>query len=208
MSIVALKLGTLSVANTIVLGRKIVAAMAANAEIFEEPPFALAALTADLNDLEKRQQQATGGARSRDNILLRNEKLAEVRNLLTRLGSYVQTVSNGEATVINLAGMEVRARGPRKSESILPPVGLTVVSTTYPGQLKIRWRLVRNALTYGVEYCPGTVTPDKWKVVAYATATSVLVSELPSGEIASFRVFAIGAAGTSAHSEVVSRKLL
>jgi len=207
MSIVSLKLTMLSVPNTIILGRKIAAAMAAHADRFPEPPVALSALNADLNDLEKRQQQATGGARSKDNILLRNEKLKDVQHSLGRLASYVQTVSAGDAAIIAEAGMDVRTRGPRKYETILPPEGVQLRSTSYPDKLRLRWKPVNNAAAYGIETCTGTVTPDKWKIAGFATSVFTEIGGLPSAELVSFRVFAIGAAGTSAYSEVVSRKM-
>jgi len=206
MSTVTLRLTRLSVPETIILGKKIVAAMTAHVSRFEEPPVALAAVTADLNDLEKLQQERMGGG-SKANTVLRNQKLADVRGELSLLASYVQTVSRGDESIINEAGMSVRSTGPRKYDTILPPELVLVEQTEYDDGLKLRWKRVKNARQYGIEYCAGTVTPDKWKTIAYANSGSIVIRGLTTGELASFRIFSLGAAGKSEYSMVLNRKL-
>ena len=206
MSIIALKLNRLSVPNTLILGRKIVAAMTNHASRFEEPPVPLVALTADLNDLDKLQQERLGGG-SKANTVLRNQKLEDVRASLRLLAAYVQTVSRGNEAIINEAGMDVKSRGPRKIETILPPEGIQIDPGEFDDGLKLRWKAVKNAKQYGIEYCAGTVTSDKWRIIAFSNGGSIQLRSLESGQLASFRIFSLGAAGKSEYSMVVNERM-
>ena|GEM_PF-349619 len=206
MKRIALKLDRISVADIIVLGRKIVAEMGAHADRFPEPFVALPALTVDLNDLEKLERNCIGGGSKTDTVL-RNQKLADVKLNLEILACYVQGISRGDEAIIREAGMEVRAERPRKYEDIGTPVDLRAAYTDYPGELKLRWKKVKNARQYGIECCTGVVTQDKWALTAHSSTANVTIRNLPSGELVSFRVYALSAAGRSSYSEVVSRKL-
>ena len=206
MKRVALKLDKMSVADVIVLGRKIVASMGQHADRFPEPMVPLAAVTGDLNDLEKLEQRCVGGGSKTDTVL-RNDKLRDVKIELEVLACYVQGISRGDEAIIREAGMEVRQNGPRRYEEILPPVDLRIGYTDYPGELRLRWKRVRNAKQYGVEFCSGAVTPDKWQLAANTSAAQCIIRHLPSGELASFRVYTLSAAGKSSYSEIVSRKI-
>ena len=206
MKRVALKLKSISVPDIIVLGRKIVAEMTSHAERFPEPLVALTAVTADLNDLEKLERNCVGGG-SRTDTVLRNQKLEDVKMNLEILACYVQAISRGDEAIIRDAGMEVRTPAPRKYDDIGAPTDLRVSYTDYPGELKVRWKRVKNAKQYAIELCTGVVTDDKWTLVAHSSTANATIGNLPSGALASFRIYALGAAGRSSNSEVVSRKM-
>jgi len=116
--------------------------MSLQTELFPEPPVALAAVTADINDLEKLEQIQVGSA-SKPNTVLRNAKLGTVKEELELLSFYVQIVSRGEEGIVNAAGMVLKSRGPRKYETIVPPSDLKVLYTDYTSELKLRWRDLR-----------------------------------------------------------------
>jgi len=205
MQRISLKLNQLSVGEVIILGKKIVAAMTLNAARFPEPPVPLDGLKSDIEDLLKLEQQLPGGGR---NITVqRNQKLSAVKDCLDLLSFYVQIVSRGDAVIVNEAGMELAARGPRKYDTILAPEGLKIDYTGNNNELKLRWTKVKNAVQYSVELCIGAVAPDKWENGHYANGSSIIFRDLPSGELASFRVMSLGAAGKSSWSEVVSKRV-
>lgn len=139
--------------------------------------------------------------------MLRNQKLEAVRLGLELLACYVQMISRGDEAIINEAGMEVRAKGPRKYDSIAPPLDVRIDYGAIPGSIFLRWKIVRNARQYGIEVCTGTVTPDKWKPALYTSVGNSVIEGLPSGELASFRIFSLSPAGKSVYSEVVSRRM-
>jgi len=206
MQRIALKLTDIPVSEVITTGRKILAAMGQNADRFPEPPMALTAIAADINDLEKLEQVRIGNGGKYNTVLLK-QKLEAVKLGLDLLACYVQMISRGDEAIVNEAGMELQSRGPRKYDSIEPPQDVRIDYGTVPSSIALRWKRVNMARQYGIEVCLGPIIPDKWKPALYTSVTNALIEALPSGELASFRIFSLSAAGKSVYSEVVSRKM-
>jgi hypothetical protein len=205
MSRVALKLNTLTVDEKLTLARRIHENLVSNAATFA----GLAVLPADLllqiNSVDAAHQKTLNGGKAETTI--RNTELKVLKQMLTTLAANVQAISVGDATIINQAGMDVAAIGPKMYESITPITGLEAFATDMPGQLRLRWDSDKYAKAYAIQYSVGTFTEDTWKNGLYCTRSQMVIPNLPSGQVVWFRVLSICAAGVSAWSEPVSKRV-
>ncbi|HTM64826.1 MAG TPA: fibronectin type III domain-containing protein [Flavipsychrobacter sp.] len=192
MSTVALKLDRRNAPDLIQFGRNIHAKMLASATLFATPPVTMADLASALDGLETAQQNTYGAGKSA--ILIRNEKLAEVKSLLKDLGIYVQMVSKGDDGIIDLAGMPVKSKGPRRYDFLAVPTGLTAF-VLRSGVIGLRWRRIHNAKSFVIEYCPDPITDGGWKPGMTNSGANGRVENLTPGKTYWFRVRAIGSDG-------------
>jgi hypothetical protein len=206
MATVALKLDRRNPSDLIQFGRNIHAKMVTNATIFATPPVPMADLASALDDLEVAQQNTYGTGSSA--ILIRNEKQATVKSLLKNLSLYVQMVSKGDAGIIDMAGMTIKSRGPRRYDALAVPENLRAFILR-KGVIGLRWNRVHNAKSFIIEYCPDPMTPDGWKPGMTNSGANGRVENLASGKTYWFRVRAIGSDGlTSDWTEPLSQMVL
>jgi hypothetical protein len=192
MSTVALKVNRRSAPDLIQFARNIHGRMIASATIFTAPPIEMADFASAIDDLETAQQSTYGGGVSA--TMARNEKLAVVKSQLTVLGSYVQTVSKGDGNIIDLAGMPIKSRGPRRYDTMAVPDGLKTVILR-SGVVGLRWQPVHNAKAFAIEYCPDPLTGTQWERGMYNSGANGYVADLTPGKKYWFRVRAIGSQG-------------
>ncbi|MBK9177484.1 MAG: hypothetical protein IPM46_14350 [Flavobacteriales bacterium] len=79
---------------------------------------------------------------------------AELKGLRKDLGSYVQSISNGDQALITSAGFAIEKSGQPMGQ--LPaPGNVRVVVRPFPGSLELRFAGVKGRFSYGVQMCGG-----------------------------------------------------
>jgi len=192
MKKVALKTTKMNAEQLVLHARSIHDCMTSNSVIFLTPPIAMADLSTQIDDLETAQINTyTGG---KPTTVIRNQKRQVVEDSLQELSWYVNGVSRGDESIMNLAGMVAAARGPRRYDTIAVPKIIAAFSP-YTGVAKMRWGVISNAAAYAAEYCPDPISDGGWRNGFYNKSANAEISGLESGKKYWFRVRAIGAAG-------------
>lgn len=199
MAKVKLGLNRMTVPVKVQFAQQVVNKMTGNVN-FTTPVPALAAVTTgttDLDDAYDNAQQARLDWIDKSNIQSSNE--ADLDQLLTQLGNYVDNTANGDANIIMSAGMSTAAA---PSPAPVPAqVIIQTVTDNSSGKLDMKWQTVQHAKTYEVQQNTDINDPSKWAQIGLPTKTKFLVTGLTSGTKYWFRVKAIGTAGEGPWSD-------
>jgi hypothetical protein len=204
MARVKLNLGRLSVTEKIARGRHIVTKLTNNPS-FRSPHPALTEVTAALDELEQAfalvqsaKSEVTTRVSSQDDA---ERKLDQV---LSQLGSYVESIAGRDETLITSAGMELKGS---RSVAATPtaPQAVTAAPGEHEGEIILAWKAVPNAYSYIIESSLDPATPASWTHAGIATSASKAIGNLTSGKRYWFRVRTVGAAGESGWSEHASK---
>lgn len=184
--------------------RNMVVKMTGNVN-FPTPVPALAAVTAASDTLETAIQayELNPGPLEHSE---RAQAFEVLKGLAIDLGSYVQAASNGELAKIESAGCEVRKSNTPLGQ--LPaPNNVVALSTSYPGQVVIRFGGVKGRSLYNIFICSGDPNKEEnWKMLDYTQKNRYVADGLTTDVKYYFRVNAIGAAGASPMSDVAFAK--
>ena len=125
---------------------------------------------------------------------------SKVDQMLTQLGSYVESVAGTDDTLITSIGIETKAS---RSAPTLPtiPQALTANVGEHDGEIYLSWKTVPNARSYAIEATQDPATASSWIHIGIATSASRVIQNLTSGKRYWFRVAAVGAIGQSGWSE-------
>jgi len=190
----------LSSAALVIKGRNIVTLMTGN-PVYSGLQALLPAIADACNalDISNQEAQFVGGK-----LVFEAKRNGEalLRSLISALAPAVQAASGGDAEKILSAGFDV-ARKQQRHGVPDAPEGLQAVYTPFEFTLKFRWTGQEAAKFYQLEQLE---EDGNWTVVATTTRTTHTVKGLVSGQRYSFRAIAVGAAGSSAASQVVSAK--
>lgn len=126
----------------------------------------------------------------------------ELRRLINNLAPQVQTASGGDAEKILGGGWDV-VKKPEHGEVPDTPVNFRSLLTAYEKTIKLHWRGTKLAIYYRLE-----MLDDKgnWVIAATTSRVSITIPDLVSGKDYTFRLFAVGAVGTSAATNTVTMK--
>lgn len=196
---VKLALTDLSPTELIERGRAHVIALTGNAD-FPTPNPTTAAITAAADALEVAEAAVLNNG-GRQDYLTRNERMQELRNLLTLLGSYVQVTSGGDPEKIASTGFEVEKEA-RPIGPLPAPRNLSATAGDLRGVIDLRWDSVKGRLIYELEMRQVAVLPESWQRLALLGRNRFAAEGLTSGTEYAFRVRAIGAAGPSPDSDI------
>ncbi|MBL0126036.1 MAG: fibronectin type III domain-containing protein [Flavobacteriales bacterium] len=201
---VKLALARLTPAQLIERARAIVLAMTANIN-FTTPNPALPAVTAATDALELADAAVLNNG-GRQDYLARNQRMRELRDLLTLLGAYVQVTSGGDPEKILSAGMQTRASA--SPVGLLPaPGNLRALTSSLSGVIDLRWDRVKGRLVYEAIIGEGDPQlPENWKPLVVLGRNSYKATGLKSGMTYYFMVRAIGAAGPGPFSDPATEK--
>jgi len=171
---------------------------------FASPVPALASITTAQTALETAIKAAQSGAH--EDIANRNVRAGVLRELLSKLARYVNSVAGGDLTLALSSGFE-EAKGHEPIVKLEASKELRGRPSDYTGQVELRWKLVRGARMYQVYMTAGDPNDTTgWSVVGVISRTNHSVGDLESGKFYSFRVTALGAAGEGPFSEIVTSK--
>ncbi len=201
MSIAKVGLDGLNVPAKIQYVRRLAAAVSGNPN-FTSPTPSVAALTAGGDSLETLFNEAKAARlASKSKTGLLDDQSAAVDLLVNQLANYVDTMSNGDAAIIESAGFATRAT-PTPVGPLPAPTDLQVAASEHPGSADIRWKNVGGAKAYLVERAQENSTLN-WTMIGTSTKSEASYNSMVSGTKYWFRVAAIGTAGQSAWSDPV-----
>ncbi|MBL7953526.1 MAG: fibronectin type III domain-containing protein [Flavobacteriales bacterium] len=185
-------------------GRNIVRLMTGNAH-FPDPHPGLD-VVADACDALAVATHVANFSRGRQDLLARDLAYDQLRALLRGMGGYVQSVSNGDASIIMSAGFDIK-RTVQPSQELPAPQRVVAQRTQHPGVLVVRWGGVKNRKFYMVQVNEqDPEVASAWSTVAVTGNNQVRVEGLESARPYFFRVVAIGAKGESPVSDIALAK--
>ena len=167
--------------------------MTANADRFTAPQptlnvvqAALADFLSKMSSAESLRVQAVNAKR------LKDMQRGVLENLLRSLGLYVQTISQGDASVIGAAGMRVK-NGRSPKGMLLPPATLTASASPTSGGIDLRWPAVRGGEGYIVR-CSLDLPVREWSNLKRCSKNRLLVPGLEVGKAYVFQAATAGGA--------------
>ena len=168
---------------------------------FTTPIPALAAVTAAA-DAAEAADLVFENNHGRLDMLARNQRLRELREVIKDLGGYVQAVCGGDAEKITSSAFGIRAL-PSPPELMPAPQNLRAASTDMPGQIRLRWGGVRHHKSYVIQWTMGDpLIEANWAMLAITPKNYYLHTELDRKNTYSYRVVAVGAAGAGPASDI------
>lgn len=182
---------TYPIAVFIIWLRNVVAMMTGNAH-FPTPAPTLAVVTAAVNELEVKAQEALNGGKVQ--MAARRAAEATALSLARQLGNYVESQANGDLEVLLSSGFEaVKAPSP----SVVPaaPGNPTLSYTGVTGEMLFRFTGDSNVRNFSIECGESATGP--WTDRGLSTATRVVLDGLTPGKVYWARACANAAAGTS-----------
>ena len=124
--------------------------------------------------------------------------------LMSQMASYVAGISGGDETIIQSAGMDLRAT-PGALAMPAQPQGLAPTEGDHDGEIDLSWDPVVDASSYVIETSPDPPTATSWKHAAVSTKSSSTITDLAPGSRLWFRVAAINPAGRSGWSDPATK---
>jgi hypothetical protein len=205
MARVALGLRHLKNEDKIMFAYTVLTSMEQHPDIFPDPPVPFQMFRQQVTATQEAQQKCL--SRSMAATTIRNKHMEIMLKSLKLLASYVKVVSHEKELIIQKAGMHIwKSPYPRFTEISAPRIK-DLRDTTLFGEVKVRYTRIQNAAIYQVQYCLGDALNDNWQDGKKAPALSCIVKNLPSGQVAWFRVRAIGSVGDSDWSSPVCKRV-
>lgn len=187
-------------------GRAHVAALTGNLT-YPTPVPTLAAITAASDALETAEIAVTNNG-GRQDTLIRNERLRELKELIKQLAGYVQAVSGGDPVLIASAAFTTR-KLPEPVGVLPAPGNLRVRITSLPGELNVRWDGVKDRRIYQLQInSTDPLVEADWSPLVMTGKNFFTATGLTSHKVYSFRVNAVGADGVGPWSDIAASKPL
>ncbi|MBL0308814.1 MAG: fibronectin type III domain-containing protein [Bacteroidetes bacterium] len=199
--VIKLGLKNKSVAEIIILARRIITMMTGNPN-FPIPNPTLADLILATDALEAAQTDMDG---ARSKTVVRNLRLKELKRLLALLYTYVEHISMGDVVIALSSGFEMRAT--RNPIGILPaPATVEVKNTVVTGKVSLRWKKVEKSSGYWIEWTQD-ITMSVWPNAKTSKKAKVDIADLTLGERYYFRVATISSEGYEGFSDVITLRI-
>lgn len=176
-----------------------IAAMTGNAAFPTPDPLApdFLALVTDFNTALQASIAAQQTAKEKTS--LKDDARAALEMGLKTRASYVDSKAGGSVAVILSSGLPVK-NPPAPVGDLLAPAGLLAKMGSLEGQVKLKWKKVRGAVSYIVQVSPQAM-PRVWTQVMVSPNASAVATGLTSGQTYVFRVAAVGTAGQGPWSD-------
>jgi len=193
----------LSNVNFAAQAERIVSAMTNNAAFPAPWPStvpALAQIQADLATFQAAVNDTAAGDKKR--IPDRKAARSTLAEDLKQLAFYVQTVAQGQETVLGTTGYPLRQIAPRAVNPAVPaaPAGLKLIRGPVSGSLVVRAQRVPKSGSYDVQIATADPTVEaNWTAAGtFKNCGRIELAGLTPGKVYSVRVRAIGTAGPGA----------
>lgn len=182
---------------------QIVTAMTGNASFPEPWPSTVPTLQQIQADLAAYQAAATAtGAGDRTRIVERQAARSKLQTDLTQLAFQLQTVSQGDATLLATTGYPLRQPAQRSRITEIPsaPDGFVLSRGVLSGSIQVRARRVPKAASYDVQIATADPTLEaNWSMAgSFKNCGHIELEGLTPGKIYSVRMRALGSAGPGA----------
>lgn len=200
---VKLALGTLTIADKLTLGSKVVTSMTNNATYVTPVP-ALSGVTTAVSNLDT----AVKAAKTARDVAIaktsaQDDREAELDSILTQLGHYIESTSGGDATKIKSAGVNTREDRTPVGEMGQPQnLDSKPIST---GVIRLKWKKMKGAVSYAIEISPDPIAEKSWTHAGVSTKATFDFKDLKSGVKYWFHVAAVGAAGQGPWSDPATK---
>jgi hypothetical protein len=172
---------------------------------FPTPLPTLAEVTIDTNELEAAATAAKGGGPALTAVMYDKEE--KLDSSLTRLGNYVESIANGEDTIILAAGMEVRNKGARPANQFTVTngghEGEAVLQTPATARASYIWQ--RSTDPFPTDQ--PVASSNKWEQIGVTTVAKLTTNSLVSGLKYWFRVAVVTSTGRGLWSDPVSLRV-
>lgn len=151
--------------------------------------------------------QATGG---KETTVIKNQRRAELAELLKQLAYYVQMACQGDLAVLLSSGFKANSRN--RTPSVLPKALVQRIAQTHSGVALVTAKAVRGARSYVVEAAEidenGVVGPYG-PPVFQSSSRKIPMAGLTPGKVYLFRVRVVGGSGeTSEWSDSVTQRVM
>lgn len=170
---------------------------------FATPNPDLASITDASTALQKAMKQAE--SKSPADIVVRNTADAVLRDLMSALVRYVNSVSMGNADMAVSSGFEL-SKKPEPAEKLDAPQHLQADFSQYAGGVDLRWERVHHARMYQVYINETDPVTGEWKLLGYTSKARYEALHLESGKVYNFKVTASGRVGEGPASEYVGKR--
>lgn len=207
MSIIALNVSKLPIADKLVKGQDIITKSTSNpntpgnAAALATFSAAQAALTAANAAYEANRQSATALLAARDNAL------ENWNTTLIGLGGVTESVTGGVAEKMLSAGFDVRAE-PRPAQPVAQVQDVRVSYNGNPGYSNVRWDREVNADAYLVQCSPDPITETSWRNLGTVTEAKFSGNGATPGVKCWYRVSAVNRLGQGPWSEPALRPVM
>lgn len=125
---------------------------------------------------------------------------ADFDSAMTKVANDVENLANGDVSIIQAAGMDVK-NPPSAPQIPVQPVINLIEEGTSSGTINLKWKSVKGAKSYNIEMNSDVNNQEGWVIKLTTTKLKVTISGLSSGMKYWFRVTALGAAGTGSPSD-------
>lgn len=139
--------------------------------------------------------------------LVRDDKREKLENKLKILGYYVEKIADDNRIIAESSGFKLRVKWGRIG---ILAKGSDLKATPGPvkGSIKLRVNKIRGARIYQFEYkLSSDSSNDNWIIITH-TKTSLIISDLVSGQEYTFRVVGIGTNPVRVYSDEVRSFIL
>jgi len=195
---VKLGLSNITPSNLIVKAVFIIGKMTGN-PLFATPAPALTVIQNKTDELTGAIADSESGDHAI--VALKKKFYKELKALLTQLGAYVQSITNGDETNILSSGFQVVTPGGPVGP-LEPVSGLSAKTSDFIGQIDLSWEKVDGKDLYVIEMNAGDPNNQElWKLKGFSTKTKFSAKNLQTGATYWFRVAAVGAAGIGPYSD-------
>ena len=182
-------------------GYKVLDGMTNNAT-FPNPSPDLATLKQTLTDYHTAYNQAANGDSKL--VSIKNDKRAVLRDQLSKLATYVNSVADGDKTKLLSSGFPLARQ--KANVQKLATIDNLEVDITTPAQATTHVKKrVTGARSYIHQYTTDAVSNDAKWVQKVITGTSYTFTNLQTGVKYMFQIIAIGPNGQAEPSPIVSR---
>ena len=176
-----------------------ITAMAGNVAFTTPDPLAPAFLTLVTNYNSALQTAIAAQQTAKEKTNLKDVARAALEAGLRTRASYVDTKSGGLEAVVLSSGLPVRSAA--APVGTLPaPMDFLAKMGSLEGQIKLKWKRVRGAVSYIVQVSPYAM-PRTWTALPVSPTVSTIATGLTSGQTYAFRVAAVGFAGQGPWSD-------
>ncbi len=130
----------------------------------------------------------------------KEQAVAEMDLILSRLAGYVNGAAMGDSTKLISSGFDLIKRAEPRTHMDAPAI-LKTKRTFRPGEIELRWAGVAGALVYEVE----TVVSEErgWERLLMTSKPRATITDLEPNTWHAYRVRAIGTKATGPYSQVI-----